>query len=392
MQVIKPTFDDTVVRLRNARNDTERLGEICLLFQACRTIDEVCGVAKDWFRRQFPNISGSLSLFCDSRDFLETVITWGKIQPQEKCFHPTDCWAMRRGRSHQVEADREEGSIACHHYDADSAEWHLCLPLMASGEVLGVLYFCGTQENKGSNDANESASDCRSRFLTNISESVSLAIANLRFQETIQHQAIRDPLTKLFNRRYLEETLHREMHQATRAHEMLTFAILDVDHFKQFNDSYGHDAGDALLRAVGDVLTEQMRGGDIACRYGGEEFVLVYPGMCADVASRRLEIIRQQIGAISISHRGQSCEPVTISAGIAVYPDHALDTDCLINAADQALYGSKNTGRNRVTIATNLRSKKEASPLKYVHDCDPIHSESIDAERRGDIMDIADYL
>lgn len=391
MQVTRPTVDDTAVRSGNYHIDMERLGEICLLFQACQTTDEVCRVAKDWFQRQFPDISGGISLFCDTRDYLETVISWGETQPGKERFRPADCWAIRRGRSHQVESKRKEGSIACNHYDAGSAEWHSCLPLMASGEVLGTLYFCGTNEHECGNEAKDPASDHRDRFLANISQSVSLAITNLRVKETLQHQAIRDPLTQLFNRRYLEETLLREMDQATRAGEPLTFAILDVDHFKQFNDSHGHDAGDALLRTIGEVLTKSMRGGDIACRYGGEEFALVYPGMPADVASKRLEDIRRQIGTLSISHRGQLCKPVTISAGIGVYPDHALDTDCLINAADQALYKSKDAGRDQVTVATSLRPAEGVSALKLVHGRETGHSLPVSHETDSAVMDISDY-
>jgi diguanylate cyclase (GGDEF)-like protein len=194
-----------------------------------------------------------------------------------------------------------------------------------------------------------------------------MAIANIRYLKTLQQQAIRDPLTGLFNRRYLDETLQREMHQAVRADELLTFALLDVDHFKDFNDAYGHDAGDALLKAVGEVLIQQMRGGDIACRYGGEEFALVYPGMDEDVAGRCLETIKTEIGNLSITHRGKVCKPATISAGLAVYPAHAPDTDSLINAADQALYRSKDAGRNRVSVAAHLAKNLDASPLRVVH-------------------------
>ena len=351
----------------NNPNGIEGLGDICVLFQACRTSDEVYRVTKDLFRRAFPKLSGGLWLISEARDVLETVVTWGEIRPKANHFDPAECWAMRRGRPHQVETHNAEEPVTCDHYQADSAEWHHCLPLMASGETLGVLYVCGADADEVGDGGTPIAFGYPNGALANVLESLSMAIANIRYQKTLQHQAIRDSLTGLFNRRYLDETLRREMDQAVRADEPLTFALLDVDHFKQFNDSFGHDAGDALLKAVGDVLTKQMRVGDIACRYGGEEFALVYPGMCEEVAARRLETIRTEIGKLSITHRGKLCKPVTVSAGLAVYPAHASDTDSLINAADQALYKSKDTGRNCVNVAADLAQNREDSPLRLVH-------------------------
>jgi diguanylate cyclase (GGDEF)-like protein len=199
-----------------------------------------------------------------------------------------------------------------------------------------------------------------------------MAIVSLKLRNTLQNQAIRDPLTQLFNRRYLEYTLQREIHQAERAKVPLSLAILDVDHFKKFNDGHGHDAGDALLQSIGAILLKHMRGGDIACRFGGEEFALVYPGMPEDVAFARLESIRDEIEKHSLSHRGKACASVTISAGIAVFPDHGTDIETLINVADQALYKSKESGRNRVTIvlAENEGEVDENASLKLVHDSD----------------------
>jgi len=364
---IKTTGEETMDQSANNPNGIEGLGDVCLLFQACRTSDEVYRITKDLFRRVFPTLSGGLSLISETRDVLETVVTWGEIEPKANHFDAAECWAMRRGRPHWVETHNAEDPVSCHHYDAASAGWHHCLPLMASGKTLGMIYICGPDADDVGDGGVAATFGYENSGLANVMESLSVAIANIRFQQTLQYQAIRDPLTGLFNRRYLDETLRREMDQAVRADEPLTFALLDVDHFKQFNDSFGHDAGDALLKAVGDVLTKQMRVGDIACRYGGEEFALVYPGMSEEVAARRLETIRTLIGKLSITHRGTLCKPATISAGLAVYPAQASDTESLINAADQALYKSKDTGRNCVSVAADLAQNSDDTPLRLVH-------------------------
>ena len=348
-------------------------GDICSLFLACISVDEACHITMDWFKQQFPEISGDIALFSENHEFLETMVSWNDKRSQGDSFRSADCWAIRRGRPHHFGADCGTGIAPCQHYDTDGDDWHLCLPLMASGEVLGLMHFHGPSVPVDNDTAGPSEDAQLGSNLHDISESLSMSIVSLKLRKTLQNQAIRDPLTQLFNRRYLEYTMQREIHQAERAKTPLTLAILDVDHFKQFNDGHGHDAGDALLQSIGAILLKHMRGGDIACRFGGEEFALVYPGMTEDVAFARLESIRNEIGNHSLSHRGKACAPVTISAGIAVYPDCGPDIETLINVADQALYKSKESGRNRVTIAHAEEEEEEGDEivsLKLVHDND----------------------
>ncbi len=347
-------------------------GNICSLFLACMSVGEACHITMDWFKLQLPEISGDIALFSENNDYLETMVSWSVGRSQGDSFRASDCWAIRRGRPHYFRADCGVGIAPCKHYDTEGDDWHLCLPLMASGEALGLIQFHGPNVPVDNDTAGKYEGAQLGCNLEDISESLSMAIVSLKLRKSLQNQAIRDPLTQLFNRRYLDHTLQREIHQAERAKAPLTLAILDVDHFKQFNDGHGHDAGDALLQNIGAILLKHMRGGDIACRFGGEEFALVYPGMREDVALSRLESIRNVIGKHSLSHRGKACAPVTISAGIAVYPDHGPDIETLINVADQALYQSKHSGRNRVTIAhsENEEEGDENVSLKLVHDSD----------------------
>ena len=167
-------------------------------------------------------------------------------------------------------------------------------------------------------------------------------------REALRVQAIRDPLTGLYNRRHMEEALGREVARAERGHLSLSVLMLDLDHFKRFNDTAGHPAGDVLLKQVGTLVDQRTRKEDVACRYGGEEFVLILPGMPFDVARRRAEELRRAIGEASVEYGGQSLGSVTISVGVASYPQHGIAGAELLSAADKALYCAKDRGRNQV--------------------------------------------
>jgi diguanylate cyclase (GGDEF)-like protein/PAS domain S-box-containing protein len=168
----------------------------------------------------------------------------------------------------------------------------------------------------------------------------------------LQEQAIRDPLTGLHNRRYLDETLPRELQRAERQGQPVGIIMLDIDHFKRFNDTYGHDAGDTVLRAVGAFLQQHTRGADIACRYGGEEFTLVLPGASLADARQRAEELRTRVQTLVVQHGGQALEKVTASLGVAIFRTHGTTADALVSTADQALYQAKRNGRNRVEVVT----------------------------------------
>ena len=163
-------------------------------------------------------------------------------------------------------------------------------------------------------------------------------------------QAVTDPLTRLLNRRYLAEFLPREMIRAQRKGDSLAVAMIDLDHFKRFNDSFGHDAGDLVLTRVAQLLMAHIRGSDIACRYGGEEFVLVLPDTTLEGAQRRAEEIRAAVKELQLRHRGKPLGPITVSLGLALFPDHASGPDSLLRVADEALYEAKRAGRDRVIV------------------------------------------
>jgi diguanylate cyclase (GGDEF)-like protein len=181
-----------------------------------------------------------------------------------------------------------------------------------------------------------------------------MALANLTLRETLRHQSIRDPLTSLFNRRYFEESLEREIRRAQRRGSLLGVIMLDLDRFKLFNDSFGHEAGDALLRAFGEMLRRKVRGEDVACRYGGEEFAVLLPEATLDAARERAEELRLAAKSLQVAYQDHLLGPITLSLGVAVYPDQGLSGQTVLRAADAALYKSKADGRDRVTASLQI--------------------------------------
>jgi len=220
--------------------------------------------------------------------------------------------------------------------------------MIAQGEVLGVVHL---RHNPLAAESADSAASLNELLAVTLAEQVAVALMNLKLREALRNQSIRDPLTGLFNRRYMEETLEREMRRAERSHQPLGVVMLDLDHFKHFNDTYGHAAGDLLLRELGALLNTRLRGSDIACRYGGEEFALILPEMPLAIIRQRVEALRLGIKQLYVRHRGQSLGIVTVSAGIAMFPEHAAAGEALLRAADRALYRAKAEGRDRVTSA-----------------------------------------
>ena len=214
--------------------------------------------------------------------------------------------------------------------------------MMAQGETLGLFYLSTSEPDQ--------LTEAKQQLAVAVAENIALALANLQLRETLRQQSIRDPLTGLFNRRYLEESLDRDLHRAQRQQQSLGIIMLDIDYFKHFNDTFGHKAGDVVLRTLGQFLKENIRGSDIVCRYGGEEFLLILPEACIADAKQRAEQLRQGIRQLDIQYQDSSLGPVTISLGVACFPEHGSTGEALIRAADAALYCAKRRGRDR-TIA-----------------------------------------
>lgn len=328
--------------LNHRHTEMVTLSEISDFLQACTTVEEACHTIPQLVEILFPHCGGVFFMMRESRNRLEQVSTFGIGHHSQADFEPDHCWGLRRGQPHVVDASR--ASLRCRHIQTDNPDLStLCIPMMAQGEVLGLLHI--------STEVPMALSEAKQRLAQTLAEQMGMAIANLKLQETLKHQSIRDPLTKLFNRRYLEESLTREVHLAARKQHTLGVILLDVDHFKRFNDTFGHDAGDFVLQVVGDLLASQVRGSDLACRYGGEEMILVLPEAGLVDTTSRADSLRLAISQMDLNHRGQNLGRLTASFGVAVFPQHGTTISTLIKAADEALYRAKEAGRNQVLTA-----------------------------------------
>jgi len=328
--------------LERRNHEVLLLGELTGLLQACIEESEASAVIAQCLGRLTPSAAGAVYLLNPSRNLVSRGAAWGASPPAEPTFAPDDCWALRRGRAHVL--DERRLGLRCRHVASDVAAC-ICLPLLAHGETLGVLHLCGEPSPAGS-----VAGDDQQHLLGAVADEVGLALANLRLRESLRQQSIRDPLTNLFNRRYMEESFDRELQRASRRGTPIGVLMLDVDHFKKFNDTYGHDAGDALLCELGAVLKASVRGEDIACRYGGEEFVVILPEAGREETLERAEALRARAKGIVVRHGERTLRTVTLSIGIAVFPDHAHDAKALVQLADRALYQAKHDGRDRVVL------------------------------------------
>jgi diguanylate cyclase (GGDEF)-like protein len=282
-----------------------------------------------------------------SRNLLDVEASWGAASSRQGPFTPESCWALRMGRAHLVQPDNF--SLLCAHIEAGTPDSHLCIPMLAQGESLGVL---SVSDPSLSDSAADSGSSQQKRELAvSLGEQISLALANLMLRETLKYQSVRDPLTGLFNRRHMEEALGRELLRAVRNETTVSVLMIDIDHFKQFNDAFGHEAGDIVLRDLGALFTSEVRGGDIACRYGGEEFLLILADADLQTAGERAERLNQLVRNMHISHGGETLRRITMSIGIACAPQHGSSAAQIVQSADEALYTAKARGRDRIVLA-----------------------------------------
>lgn len=337
------TLSSLVKVLQKRDADLTLISRMNDLLQTCETQEEAQQIIASSAAELFPGQNGCVALFLAPGQYLETVARWGDEAHVEDIFRKEDCWALRGGRPHEV--IDPQGSPSCSHFATPPRHGYCCLPLTVHGEALGVFHLeaapTSGENHRGGNGP----------LAVTVSEAIKLSLANVRLRTRLQSQASCDPLTELFNRRYVEDTLPRELHRALRSGTPLSVAMLDLDHFKQFNDAFGHDAGDLVLREASRVLRENLRKSDIACRYGGEEFLLVLPDASLDDTRRRLEHIRLLFQIMEIVHRGHLLTTTTFSAGIAVAPEHGSTSEDLLRAADEALYAAKQAGRNRIHVA-----------------------------------------
>lgn len=311
--------------------------------QLCTKAIQAQECATRHFEQLLPGTSGSVNIIDDCRHIVEVAAMWGNSRPMMETFALDGCCGLRLGRARWRKPMQSE--VHCAHFTGPAPDLYLCVPLAAYGDTLGVIYVeCLSPGIAAMVDANIGP-------LHEMIELISISIAGLNLRSRLEHQSIRDSLTGLFNRHFMEIALDRELRRSARHDKPVAIMMLDIDHFKEFNDTYGHEAGDTVLRELGDVLLQSVRSEDILCRYGGEEFVAIFPETDLDSAIERAEGLRRIVSEMRVRNRGEALREITLSIGVATYPLHAETLEEVMRAADRALYEAKHRGRNCVVSA-----------------------------------------
>ncbi len=323
--------------------EQKALNRLSNVIQRCQTLNEAFYVSVPFLKELFGDCPGVLYRHIPHAPDLEIVGYWGNFVPTEAMPPHDECPIVQGERfTLSTISDPRQRCETCVHYEMQPV---LCVQLQTGGEQFGLLHL------QVAHDDTDELHDYVLPLAIRTADLLALALSNLQLRENLRDQAIRDPLTGLFNRRFLSETLHQKIGQARRHERTLALLLLDIDYFKRINDTYGHDAGDTVLRAVGKLLLSGLRTEDTACRFGGEEMLLVLTEISVEDVLARAEMLRQDISAQVIIHAGERLPAVTVSIGVAIFPRHAQTTDDLINAADRALYRAKAAGRNQVCMA-----------------------------------------
>jgi diguanylate cyclase (GGDEF)-like protein/PAS domain S-box-containing protein len=333
--VIELQWRDKLMQLMNHMNE---------LLQSCVTQEEAYQVISLSAGDLFPGHNGALVILSGQDRGMEVVARWGTEEIMESTFSSNDCWALRRGQLHEV-SDPQSG-LMCHHFFHPPQHGYICLPLIAGGKTLGLLSLIDNDKSEQGHHPHG-----LKQVAVTVGETIKLSLANLELREELRQQAIHDPLTGLFNRRYLDEVLPRELDVAQRRNSSLCVVMLDIDGFKQFNDRLGHGAGDALLREFSHMMRSHLRKSDIVCRFGGDEFVVIMPDSSIHDTQERIERIRVLLkGLPKINSSEKMPGIISLSAGLAFMPEHGTTESELLRAADKAMYTAKKSGRDQVVV------------------------------------------
>jgi diguanylate cyclase (GGDEF)-like protein len=331
------------------------------MLQASSIPADAYAVTARFAQTLIPASSGALFVHSSSRDNLEVVLRWGEPRPNEQDFLAADdCWGLRTGRVHLVE-DSHTG-LLCRHLPEPPPACYLCAPMIAHGETLGLLHLRMSRTDQAAAEAAVPGSLEITWPVRTMAERLALALADMQLREALRAQSICDPLTGWYNRRHMQETLERDIRRASRTKNPLSLLMFDIDNFKEFNDSFGHEAGDVALQTLCQMVKTLIRGEDVACRYGGDEFVLILPDSSAELAAQRAEEMRIAAGNAEIQYQGHLLKPMTLSFGIATFPADARTSHELLRAADTALFRAKSEGRDRVQMHGKA-SEPTTSPL-----------------------------
>lgn len=324
--------------------EASKLTLMTTALQTCSSLAEAAEICVWYSQKLLPDTNGILFLMLSSKSELERISSWGTVQ-YKRYIRAKDCWAIREGGQHIVNDPNQD--MICDHVKFENTKIspYFCAPLFAQGEIMGLLYIEFPKFSPSEISINIV------NLVNHLSGSIALGLSNIRLREDLLSQSIHDPLTGLFNRKYLDEVFNSNMSLAIRKNLGLAVMMIDIDHFKEINDKFGHQAGDLVLQTVGKLLQNQIRLYNTACRFGGEEFLIVMVDILREDAIKRAELLRKIIEKLDIVYHGELLPTITVSIGLSTFPENASNSQMLIELADKALYQAKDAGRNRVEVS-----------------------------------------
>lgn len=333
-----------------SREQVARLFDMADVLQSAADHLDANAVLKATATELVPGYPGALYVFNNSRDRLVLSSAWGRENHEKlpETINPNTCWALKRGKAHTNQTGGRK--LCCEHHDTNEAV--LEIPMIARGEIVGLLMIFAEGEHA------EARLAAVTELGTALADGMSLALANMALREKLKNQALRDPLTGLYNRRYMEDSLQRFVRLAERENREISVLMVDLDHFKRLNDERGHAFGDQVLRDTAVALLGSLRETDIVCRYGGEELVVILPDCPIERAADKAEVLRLRIAELSGTHGAD----ISASFGVACAPHTSQSVADLLAAADAALYKAKQNGRNQVVTAPLRAFKLDRSP------------------------------
>ncbi len=337
-------LQESVNMLEQRHQEMVTIYQMIEFLQVCEKIEDTSKLLAEFLQRLFPGFSGSVFLKDECNSKFERVTSFGKRTDNETSLEFSDCWALLRGQTHIASNDRP--GLFCHHVNQEAQPTEtICIPLLTQGKVWGLFDL--------RTECSEKISCYQKHLAHTVAKQISLAFYNLKLREQLRNDSICDALTGLFNRRYLDESLKQEIIRAKRNQQPLSIIMVDIDHFKRFNDTYGHDVGDLVLREVAKFLQGQVRESDIVCRYGGEEMTLILINTPLGIAKQRAENICSGVRKLCLQNQGEILPSVTVSLGVACFPLDGTTGEEIVQRADRALYQAKKAGRNRVFLYQN---------------------------------------
>ena len=299
------------------------------------SIEDAAAIIPTFGSRLFPRLEGAVYVSRASTESVKLAATWGN-RCEEDTIQATACNALLLGTTHVG------GGTICEHASLDAGAATVCVPMLDAGECFGLLVLRapGGMLPPGIQ-----------KLARPFAHQVALALSNLRLQETLRSAAVTDSLTGLYNRRCIGESLTVELLSGGNPNARVGVILIDVDHFKRFNDTWGHGGGDALLQQFARLMQDLFDGDDdIVCRYGGEEFLIVLANVSAEALHTRAVRLLERVHGLTVQCDGHLVTGITASAGIAISPGHGTSIEGLIAAADAALYAAKSAGRDRVAV------------------------------------------